>query len=166
MPRQTSNQPGTSVGREATVEEARVSDEFDLDRFVRAQDSGGTYAAALRELRAGRKVSHWMWFVFPQIAGLGRSEMARRYAIGSVAEARAYLAHDVLGARLLECCSALTDLQGRSAEQVFGTIDAVKLRSSMTLFAAADPDQPAFARVLDRYFQGHPDPATVTLLKS
>jgi uncharacterized protein (DUF1810 family) len=130
-----------------------------LERFVAAQDQGGTYATALSELRAGRKVSHWMWFVFPQIAGLGRSPMAQAYAIADLAEARAYLAHPVLGPRLVECAQIVASHQGSTAEQIFGGIDAMKLRSSMTLFARADPDQPVFATVLDTYFDG-PDPET------
>ncbi len=141
-----------------------MPDPFDLDRFVRAQNAGGTYAQALAELRNGRKVSHWMWFVFPQIAGLGRSSMAQRYAISSVAEARAYLAHPVLGSRLLEATSAVVERTGLSAEQVFGGIDAVKLRSSMTLFAAADPTQPVFTQVLESFFGGSTDAATEALI--
>jgi uncharacterized protein (DUF1810 family) len=137
-----------------------VNDSFDLDRFVRAQDRGGTYDQALRELRAGRKTSHWMWFVFPQVAGLGRSETARAYAIDGIAEARAYLDHPVLGERLRECCRALLDLPTDDAEAVLGGIDAMKLRSSMTLFARADPDERLFAGVLDEFFGGEADPAT------
>jgi len=139
-------------------------DEFDLDRFVRAQDEGGTYSRALAELRRGRKVSHWMWFVFPQLAGLGRSSTARYYAVASAAEARAYLAHPVLGPRLRECAAVVAGLEGVSAEEVFGGIDAVKLRSSMTLFAAVAPAEPVFPEVLARYFDGRPDPATQDLL--
>jgi uncharacterized protein (DUF1810 family) len=118
------------------------------------------YERALGELRAGRKTSHWMWFVFPQIEGLGFSAMAQRYAIESLAEARDYLAHSILGARLLECAEAVADTDGRTAEQIFGRIDAVKLRSSMTLFHRAEPDAPVFARVLEKYFDATPDPAT------
>jgi uncharacterized protein (DUF1810 family) len=140
-----------------------VSDPFDLQRFVDAQDAG-TYEQALAELRAGAKRSHWMWFVFPQVAGLGRSSMAQRYAISDLDEARAYLAHPVLGPRLVECARALTGLEGRSAEQVFGPVDAVKLRSSMTLFAGAAPDEPVFGEVLDRYFTGAADEATTARL--
>jgi uncharacterized protein (DUF1810 family) len=135
-----------------------------LERFVEAQDRGGTYATALAELRRGRKVSHWMWFVFPQLAGLGRSSTARYYALGSLAEAQAYLAHPVLGPRLVEVARVVADLEGLSAEAVFGAVDALKLRSSVTLFARADPTEPAFADVLDRYFGGQPDPATEALL--
>jgi uncharacterized protein (DUF1810 family) len=137
-----------------------MSNPFRLERFVQAQDRGGTYDAALAELRAGRKRSHWMWFVFPQIAGLGRSPTAQTYAIGSIEEARAYLEHPVLGARLRECAGALAERSGLSAFDIFGGIDAMKLRSSMTLFARAAPGEPVFAAVLDRYFDGEPDPAT------
>ena len=143
-----------------------MSDDFDLERFVTAQDQGGTYLQALAELRRGRKVSHWMWFVFPQLAGLGRSSTARFYAIHSLAEAEAYLAHPVLGARLRESAAVVAELTGRTAEDVFGGIDAVKLRSSMTLFARAAPAERSFADVLDRCFAGQPDPATGRLLGS
>lgn len=135
---------------------------MDLSRFVVAQD--GVYDTALGELRAGRKTSHWMWFVFPQIAGLGRSAMAQQYAIASLSEAQAYVAHPVLGARLVECARVLTELSETSAEAVFGGIDAIKLRSSMTLFARAAPDEPVFRAVLDRYFGGEQDEATLARL--
>ena len=141
-----------------------MDDAYGLQRFVTAQDEAGTYAAALQELRDGRKRSHWMWFVFPQIAGLGQSATSRRYAISSIGEARAYLAHPLLGARLLECTRVLVELDGPSAEQVFGGIDAIKLRSSMTLFHRADPDNALFGEVLDRCFGGEPDEATDRLL--
>jgi uncharacterized protein (DUF1810 family) len=132
---------------------------------VAAQDAGGTYSRAMAELRAGRKVSHWMWFVFPQIAGLGRSATAREFAISSLDEARAYLRHPVLGPRLAGSARVLTEVAGRSADQIFGGLDAQKLRSSMTLFLRADPDDPAgFAEVLRQYFDGQPDPATDRLL--
>jgi len=136
----------------------------DLERFVAAQDEGGTYERALAELRAGRKTSHWMWFVFPQIAGLGQSATSRRYAISSLREARAYLDHPVLGPRLTECSRALLGHGERSAQEVLGEIDAVKLRSSMTLFAHADPEEPVFAQVLERYFEGEEDEATLQWL--
>jgi uncharacterized protein (DUF1810 family) len=136
------------------------ADPFDLQRFVTAQDSGGTYERATAELRAGRKASHWMWFVFPQIAGLGYSPTARAYAITSLAEARAYLAHPVLGPRLTECATILAGLSGRTAEQVFGEVDALKLRSCMTLFTPAAPGEPVFRQVLEQYFDGIPDSAT------
>ena len=128
-----------------------------------AQDQGGTYEAAVAELRSGRKRRHWMWFVFPQIAGLGQSPISRRYAISSLDEARAYLAHPVLGPRLVECARVLGALSS-SAEEVFGGIDAMKLRSSMTLFARADPGNPVFQQVLDGYFAGVADAATERLL--
>jgi uncharacterized protein (DUF1810 family) len=150
----------------------------ELERFVEAQDQGGTYERALAELRAGRKTSHWMWFVFPQIAGLGQSAMSQRYAIESLKEARAYLKHPVLGPRLVECTQALLDHDGLSAREILGEIDAVKLRSSMTLFARAARPQTrpiidrsrglgegdVFERVLERYFGGELDAATVRLI--
>ena len=132
---------------------------MDLERFVSAQDSGGTYQQAVAELRNGRKTSHWMWFIFPQIAGLGRSAMAQAYAISDLAEAQAYLKHPVLGPRLLECAGIVASHRGLTAEHIFGGIDAIKLRSSMTLFAHADPEQPVFRHVIDQYFTG-PDPET------
>ncbi len=135
-----------------------MSDPYDLHRFVTAQE--GVYEAALAQLRAGRKTGHWMWFVFPQIAGLGMSPMSQRYAIASRAEARAYLDHPVLGPRIAECARILTELPGRDAEAIFGGIDAVKLRSSMTLFARASEDDLVYATVLDQYFGGEPDPQT------
>ncbi|HEY2440043.1 MAG TPA: DUF1810 domain-containing protein [Solirubrobacteraceae bacterium] len=141
-----------------------MADPYDLQRFVDAQDAGGAYDSAVAELRAGRKRSHWMWFVFPQIAGLGRSPTAQAYAISSLEEAQAYLAHSVLGPRLTESSRIVADLRGRTAEEVFGGIDSLKLRSSMTLFHRADPENPLFGRVLDAYFGGHADPATDRLL--
>jgi uncharacterized protein (DUF1810 family) len=135
-----------------------------LQRFADAQDEGDTYAHALAELRAGRKTSHWMWFVFPQIAGLGRSATAQHFALESVEEAQAYLDHPRLGARLLECTRALAELSGATAEDVLGEVDAMKLRSSMTLFARAAPHQPLFQRVLDHYFGGEADAATDELI--
>jgi uncharacterized protein (DUF1810 family) len=136
----------------------------DLQRFLDAQDSGGTYERALAELRAGRKTTHWMWFVFPQRAGLGQSEMSRRYAIGSPAEARAYVEHPVLGPRLVTCAETLLTYEDKSAREILGEIDAAKLRSSITLFAAVAPEQPAFEQVLDRYFDGEPDESTARWL--
>jgi uncharacterized protein (DUF1810 family) len=141
-----------------------TDDPYDLERFVAAQDAGGTYPRAVAELRAGRKTSHWMWFVFPQIAGLGRSPVSQAFAICSLEEARAYLAHPVLGPRLIECATIVAQTPGRTAEQIFGGIDALKLRSSVTLFLRAAPDEPAFGEVLARYFDGQPDPATDRLL--
>jgi uncharacterized protein (DUF1810 family) len=137
-----------------------TDDPYDLQRFVAAQDAGGTYRRATAELRNGRKESHWMWFIFPQIAGLGYSPASRTYAVSSVEEARAYLAHPVLGARLIECAVILADGPDRTAEQIFGEVDALKLRSSMTLFMHAAPGEPVFRQLLDRYFDGEPDSAT------
>jgi uncharacterized protein (DUF1810 family) len=135
-----------------------------LQRFVDAQNESGTYERALAELRAGRKTSHWMWFVFPQLAGLGQSQMSRAYAIASLAEAGAYLEHPLLGPRLRECAEALLGHHGRSAEEILGGIDAVKLRSSMTLFARAAPQEQAFDQVLARYYDGEADTETERLL--
>ena len=142
------------------------SDPWRLERFVTAQDRGGTYQRAVAELRTGAKASHWMWFIFPQVAGLGLSETAQRYAIESVAEARAYLAHPVLGPRLRECARIVADTEGRSAERIFGPVDAMKLRSSMTLFAQAWPGNPVFSAALNKYFAGESDPATLDLLSA
>lgn len=139
-----------------------MSDVFDLQRFVDAQ--ARNYDLALAELRAGRKDSHWMWYVFPQIAGLGVSAMAQTYAIGSLAEARAYLAHPVLGVRLLDCVAAVVAVKGRSAHEIFGGPDDVKFRSSLTLFAQAAPGEALFRRALDLYFDGEPDPRTLEIL--
>ena len=139
-----------------------MSDPFRLRRFVEAQDTGGVHDQALRELRAGRKRGHWMWFVFPQIAGLGHSPTARLYAISGLPEADAYLAHPVLGPRLVESARALTELDGTDPVAVLGPVDAQKLRSSMTLFALAAPDQPVFRAVLDQYFGGELDEATTS----
>ena len=141
-----------------------TSDPHDLKRFVLAQEASGTYESALAELRAGRKVGHWMWFVFPQLAGLGVSPISQRYAIGSLEEARRYLAHPILGERLQECARALLELDGPSARDVLGQVDAMKLRSSMTLFARAAPDNPLFQAVLQRYYGGAADEATEQLL--
>lgn len=137
-----------------------MHDPFDLQRFVDAQNASGTYEQALAEIRRGRKVSHWMWFVFPQVAGLGNSAMSQRYAIGSLDEARAYLRHPVLGPRLIESATAAADTHTWSADQIFGRVDARKLQSSMTLFVRANPAEPVFQRVLDRYFNSCADPAT------
>ena len=141
-----------------------MTDDPTLDRFVHAQDAGGTYDTALAELRAGHKRSHWMWFVFPQLAGLGRSDMAQRYAIADLAEARAHLAHPVLGPRLLDCARALTELDTSDPVAVLGSVDARKLRSSMALFASAAPEEPVFRAVLDQYFGGAEDDATTSRL--
>ena len=139
-----------------------ADDPYDLARFVTAQD--GVLDRVRAELRAGRKASHWMWFVFPQVAGLGSSPTARHYALSGLDEARAYLAHPVLGPRLRECAELAVAVPGRSAAEGFGYPDDLKLRSSMTLFARAAPDTPVFAAVLGRYFDGEPDPHTLERL--
>lgn len=139
-----------------------TGDPYDLERFVVAQAS--TYAQALAELRAGRKRSHWIWYVFPQIQGLGMSAASVRYGISGLPEARAYLAHPVLGARLAESVAALSAHRGLGAEEILGSLDAMKLRSCLTLFArAAEPGSP-FQAALANYFAGHEDPATIALL--
>lgn len=135
-----------------------------LERFRTAQERGGTYEQALAELRSGSKRSHWMWFVFPQLAGLGRSETSRFYAISSLQEAREYLADPVLGSRLRESAAALLAHSGATAEQILGGVDALKLRSSMTLFSRADSAERLFGEVLERYFDGQADAATDELL--
>ena len=138
-----------------------------LNRFAEAQDAGGTYATALAELRRGRKTSHWMWFVFPQVAGLGRSPTAQLYAVSGLTEARAYLADPVLGQRLRECCEVLLELDEPDAVAVFGSVDAMKLRSSMTLFsrvAEVELDRALFDGVLEKWFDGEADPATLERL--
>jgi uncharacterized protein (DUF1810 family) len=135
---------------------------FDLERFVSAQDR--LYEDVLDELRAGNKTSHWIWFIFPQIAGLGMSSTSRFFAISSIDEARAYLAHPVLGPRLRECASLVLAASPRTAWDIFGSLDAMKLRSSMTLFGRAAPEDPLFRGVIDRFFGGLPDAATDELL--
>lgn len=140
------------------------TDPYELERFVGAQQRGETYRRALAELQAGRKTSHWMWFVFPQIAGLGQSPTAQRYAVSGLPEARAYLAHPVLGPRLVECARALLDQPDSDPVRVLGPIDAQKLRSSMTLFSRAASDEATFDEVLDRFFGGEPDGVTIERL--
>lgn len=139
-----------------------VTDPFDLGRFVAAQD--GSYDAALAEIRRGAKRGHWMWFVFPQVAGLGTSATSRHYAIASLDEARAYLDHPVLGRRLRDCVAALQDITGKTAEEVFGSVDSAKLRSSLTLFIEAGGD-PLFVAALERWHGGIKDEATLRLLE-
>lgn len=139
-----------------------MDDPFDLQRFVAAQE--GVHDRALAEIGRGRKTSHWMWFVFPQLKGLGSSAMSQRYGIGSLAEARAYLDHPLLGARYRACVAALQDLAGTTAETVFGNVDAAKLRSSLTLFAAAAPEDRLIAAALARWFGGEPDARSLALL--
>jgi uncharacterized protein (DUF1810 family) len=133
-----------------------------LERFIEAQ--APVYAQALAELKAGQKQSHWMWFIFPQIAGLGQSAMSRTYAVQSLDEARAYLTHPLLGARLRECCQAVMNLRNKSAGDIFGAIDAMKFRSSLTLFAEADHDEVLFSNLLEKYFDGDADKATLEML--
>ncbi|HEY2713220.1 MAG TPA: DUF1810 domain-containing protein [Chthoniobacterales bacterium] len=137
---------------------------MDLDRFVQAQKD--SYEQALSEIKSGEKRSHWMWYIFPQIAGLGHSAMSQRYSIKSLAEAKAYLGHPVLGPRLIICGEALLNLENRSADGIFGFLDAKKLRSSVTLFAAASPGESIFQQLLSKYFCGEHDPATLHLLES
>jgi uncharacterized protein (DUF1810 family) len=139
-----------------------MNDPFNLQRFMDAQ--ARVYEDVLGELRAGRKESHWMWFIFPQIAGLGQSSTSIRFAISSVDEAKAYLVHPVLGPRLQECAKLALDVEGRTARQIFGPIDEMKFRSSMTLFMKASPEESLFAQCLEKYFAGAPDPATLARL--
>jgi uncharacterized protein (DUF1810 family) len=139
-----------------------MKDPYDLQRFVDAQEP--VYARALAELRAGRKVTHWMWFVFPQLAGLGSSSMAQRYAIGSLDEARAYLAHPLLSKRLVECTEAALEDKSHTVREIFGSPDDLKFRSSMSLFARASDDPALFNEALDQFFDGVPDAKTEELL--
>jgi uncharacterized protein (DUF1810 family) len=139
-----------------------MGDPFDLDRFVRAQEP--VLAQVRRELADGRKRTHWMWFIFPQLSGLGHSAMAQRYAIASLAEAQAYLEHPVLGPRLLECTALVNRVEGRSIHQILGAPDDLKFHSSMTLFARARPGEPAYRDALDKYFAGTPDHLTAERL--
>ena len=139
-----------------------MTQQCDLQRFVNAQSP--VYDTVRAELQAGRKRSHWMWYIFPQLAGLGRSETARHYALSGIEEAQAYLAHPLLGRRLEECCRILTGIEGRTASAIFGYPDDLKLHSSLTLFAQAAPDQPLFGACLEKYFSGQRDAATLQLL--
>jgi uncharacterized protein (DUF1810 family) len=140
-----------------------MMDAYNLGRFLEAQDQD--YQQALSEIRRGRKQSHWMWYVFPQFEGLGMSATSHRYSISSVAEARAYLAHPVLGPRLIECADAALGVEGASAAEVFGSPDDMKLRSSATLFASVSPGGSVFHQLLDKYFQGQPDTRTLQLIE-
>ena len=140
------------------------ADCFELERFISAQEP--TYTRVLTELTRGLKTSHWMWFIFPQVAGLGSSEMSRRYAISSIEEAQAYLDHPLLGARYREGVAVLQDLIGTTAEAVFGSVDAAKLKSSLTLFAEAAPGDPIFVAALERWFRGDKDKRTVEILST
>lgn len=139
-----------------------MTTDFDLERFVDAQDP--VYATVLDELRSGRKRTHWMWFIFPQVAGLGRSAMAQKYAISSTDEAAAYLAHPVLGPRLRECAGLVAAVDDKAIEEIFGPPDDLKFHSSMTLFADVAPDEAVFQQCLDKYFDGKPDHATMERL--
>lgn len=141
-----------------------MKDQWDLKRYVTAQGDDDAFSEVLAELGAGHKTSHWMWFVFPQIAGLGHSAMSRRFAISSLEEARAYLRHPVLSGRLTSCAAIVASTHVETAEEIFGPVDAKKLHSSMTLFLRAAPEQPVFGEVLNRFFAGLPDPATDRLL--
>jgi len=143
-----------------------VEDPYDLERFVAAQDNGGVYDQALAELQNGSKRSHWMWFIFPQLSGLGQSATSKKYAIRSLDEATAYLQHPVLGPRLIEVADTVGTLKDPTAEEIFGSVDARKLHSSMTLFLRAAPGETAFKQVLSRFFDGEPDPATDELLRA
>jgi len=139
-----------------------LMDPYDLNRFVEVQQLN--YSDAVSELRAGQKRSHWMWYVFPQLAGLGHSPMSERYAIRSEDEARAYLAHPVLGPRLIECAEAVLAIENRSAREILGSPDDLKLRSCATLFAHISPEGSVFHRILDKYYSSEPDRATLELL--
>jgi uncharacterized protein (DUF1810 family) len=150
-----------TVGKSGSSDGA---DPFDLRRFVDAQD--GVYDTVLAELRSGRKRGHWIWFVFPQLRGLGRSPTAVHYGVGTLAEARAYLAHETLGPRLRDCARLVTQIQGLSADEIFGFPDNLKVRSSMTLFARATDDNADFVAVLDKLYDGAEDPLTVDGLRS
>jgi uncharacterized protein (DUF1810 family) len=141
-----------------------MEDSYRLQRFVDAQNLTSTYETAVSELRTGQKVGHWMWFIFPQVTGLGHSSMSREFGISSIAEAHAYLRHPVLGPRLLECARILMGIEGKSGTDILGTIDAKKLRSSMTLFMTAEPEEPVFREVLAKYFHGSADQETIVRL--
>jgi len=141
-----------------------VTDPYDLNRFVEAQQ--GAYSGIVDELIRGRKTGHWIWYIFPQIAGLGASSMSQRFSISSIEEARAYSAHPVLGPRLAECTALVLAVKDRSAEQIFGHLDALKFRSCMTLFAVADPTNEIFQKAIDYCFDGLPDPLTLQALNS
>lgn len=140
-----------------------MNDVYDLNRFVQAQEAD--YERALSEIRSGQKRSHWMWYIFPQFGGLGLSPTSKRYSIKSVAEAKAYLNHPILGPRLIECTEAVLNVEGRSAHEIFGSPDDMKLKSCATLFAYVSPAKSVFDRLLDRFFQGKRDDKTLSLLQ-
>ena len=141
-----------------------MTDLHNLNRFVTAQD--GVYSRVIAELIEGRKTGHWIWFIFPQLAGLGHSPISQRYALASIEEARAYNAHPVLGPRLAECTNLVLATKDRSVEQIFGQLDALKFRSCMTLFSVADPENEIFQKAVDRCFEGQPDTLTLKALIS
>jgi len=141
-----------------------MADAYNLQRFIDAQE--GDYSSVLRELRAGQKRSHWMWYIFPQIQGLGGSSMSRNYAISSQDEAKAYWEHPILGSRLLECIQLVMDVQDRTAEEIFPYPDNLKLRSCITLFERSVPDPAIFRAVLQKYFAGKPDELTLDILRN
>ena len=142
-----------------------MDDPYNLDRFVIAQNDNGTFDRALNELRRCRKTGHWMWFIFPQFEGLGQSSTSRHFAITSIDEACAYVAHALLGPRLLKCAEAIASNDSPTAEEIFGGIDTQKLRSSLTLFMRAVPDEPIFAQLLQKHFSGLADSATEELIR-
>jgi uncharacterized protein (DUF1810 family) len=140
-----------------------VSDPHNLSRFIDAQ--AGVYSGAVEELKRGTKTGHWIWFIFPQIEGLGHSGMSRRFSISSIDEAKAYSEHPILGSRLIECIELVMAVEGKSAEQIFGHIDALKFRSCLTLFAIARNDETLYQQALDKYFDGARDPLTMQALE-
>ncbi len=141
-----------------------MTDPYNLNRFVLAQD--GVYSGVIAELMQGEKTGHWIWFIFPQIAGLGHSPVSQRYSLSSIKEARAYYDHPVLGPRLVECTNLVLAAKNRSVEQIFGPLDALKFRSCMTLFSVADPENQIFQKAVDRCFEGEPDTLTLKALIS
>jgi uncharacterized protein (DUF1810 family) len=146
------------------MSETTANDPFFLNRFVTAQDD--VYDQALSEIQSGKKLTHWMWFIFPQFRGLGSTETSKYYAIGSLDEARVYLGHRTLGPRLIACAEACLGVEGRSAQDMFGSPDDMKLRSSATLFAEVSSDDSVFHRILTKYFSGEPDSKTLSLLSA
>lgn len=154
---------GQGIGRIDIADKLNYPMSFDLQRFIDAQS--GVFESALAELRRGRKVGHWMWFIFPQMRGLGTSLISQRYAIQSRDEATAYLAHPILGQRLIECTESLLSIEGTTAEEIFGYPDVLKLRSSLTLFEQVSDDEGVFSAALEKYYQGQRDPRTLALLE-
>jgi uncharacterized protein (DUF1810 family) len=150
------------MSRTRSSDSGRTDDPFDLRRFVRAQEAD--YDRALAEIVSGRKRTHWMWYIFPQLDGLAFSSTSKLYSIKTVDEARAYLDHPILGPRLVACAEAVARVEGRTAQEIFGSPDDLKLRSCATLFAAVSPPGSVFARLLDKHYGGEPDPKTLKLL--